>query len=48
VYALLQPDGTARLYAGAFETPDKAALLAATLREAGIEPTLVYRMGRAF
>lgn len=48
VYALLQPDGTARLYAGAFETPDKAALLAGTLREAGIEPTLVYRIGRAF
>ena len=48
VYALLQPDGSAQLYAGAFETPEGAALLASTLRDAGIAPTLVYRTGRTF
>jgi len=48
VYALLQADGSARLYAGAFETPERAALLASTLRASGIAPTLVYRTGRVF
>ena len=48
VYALLQPDGSAQLYAGAFERPERAALLAGTLRAAGISPTLVYRTGRVF
>ena len=47
-YALLQEDGTARIYAGAFETPEQAALLAARVRAAGIEPTVAYRMGRTF
>lgn len=47
-YALLQDDGSARIYAGAFETPDQAALLAASVRAAGIEPTVAYRMGRTF
>ena len=46
VYALLQASGAARLYAGAFETPEQAGLLAQTLRQAGIEPVLVYRTGR--
>jgi hypothetical protein len=48
VYALLQADGSAQLYAGAFDTPERAALLARTLRTAGIAPTVVYRTGRAF
>jgi hypothetical protein len=47
-YALLQDDGTARIYAGAFDTPEHAALLAASVRAAGIEPTVAYRMGRTF
>jgi len=47
-YALLQDDGTARVYAGAFDTPEQAAILAASVRAAGIEPTLAYRMGRTF
>lgn len=46
VYALRQPDGTARLYAGAFETPEQAALLLDTLRAAGVPATVVYRTGR--
>jgi hypothetical protein len=48
VYALLQADGSAQLYAGAFDTPERATLLAATLRTAGIAPTVVYRTGRPF
>ena len=47
-YALLQEDGSARIYAGAFDTPEQAALLAASVRAAGIEPTVAYRMGRTF
>jgi hypothetical protein len=45
--ALLQDDGTATLYAGAFETADQAALFMTYLRAAGIEPALTYRIGRA-
>jgi hypothetical protein len=45
-YALLQDDGTATLYAGAFETADQAALFMTYLRAAGIEPALTYRLGR--
>jgi hypothetical protein len=48
VYALQQTDGTATLYAGAFQTPEQAALLAESLKGAGITPTLVYRTGRPF
>jgi len=48
VYALLQSDGTASLYVGAFETPEQAALMLPTLRQAGIAPVLVYRTGRVF
>jgi hypothetical protein len=47
-YALSQRDGTARVYAGAFETPEQAALLADLLRTAGIEPVVAYRTGRGF
>jgi hypothetical protein len=48
VYALRQADGTATLYAGAFETPEQAMLLAESLRSSGLNPTLVYRTGRVF
>jgi hypothetical protein len=47
-YALRQPDGSIDLYAGAFESPEQAGLLAPLLRAAGVEPTLVYRTGRTF
>jgi hypothetical protein len=47
VYPLLQNDGGARLYTGAFERPQDAAELLKTLRGAGLQPVLVYRTGRA-
>jgi hypothetical protein len=47
-YALLLGDGTATVYAGAFESTEQAALLIPSLRAAGIEPALVYRLGRTF
>ncbi len=48
VYALLQTDGTARVFAGAFKTPEEAALLYNGLRTAGIQTSLVYRTGRVY
>ena len=48
VYALRQSDGTAHLYAGAFEFPEQAVLFAESLRAAGLTPVLVYRKGRVF
>lgn len=47
-YALLQDDGTVRLFAGAFETAAAAVLLGADLRAAGLAPQLAYRTGRTF
>jgi hypothetical protein len=47
-YALVQRDGRARVYAGAFQSPEQSSVLASTLRSANIEATLVYRVGRAF
>ncbi len=47
-YALLQPNGTATLYTGAFETPSQATTMADSLRALGITPVLAYRTGRAF
>jgi hypothetical protein len=47
-YALLQDDGTVRLYAGAFETAAAAVSLDADLRGAGLHPALAYRTGRTF
>ncbi len=47
-YALLQDNGTVRLYAGAFETAAAAVPLDAELRAAGFAPQLVYRTGRTF
>jgi len=48
VYALRQPNGAAHLYFGAYESPQQAALAVPTVREAGLTPTLVYRIGRVF
>lgn len=48
VYALLQPDGTAWLLAGAFESLEQSSLYAESLRASGIKPVLVYRKGRTF
>jgi hypothetical protein len=47
-YALLQDDGSATIYAGAFDSAEQAALLIPSLRASGIEPTLSYRLGRTF
>ncbi len=46
VYALMQDDGDAKLYAGAFDSAGSAGELLKTLREAGLQPALVYRTGR--
>jgi hypothetical protein len=48
VYALRQTNGTANLYFGAYESAQQAALAVPTVREAGLTPTLVYRIGRVF
>jgi hypothetical protein len=49
VYGLLQRDGSVRIYAGAFETPDEAALFKSALKSTkNIDATLVYRVGRAY
>ena len=47
VYALMQDDGSALIYAGAFARADQSAELTKTLRGAGLKPVLVYRMGSA-
>ena len=47
VYALMQDDGGALIYAGAFTRPDQSAELIRTFRGAGLKPVLVYRIGRA-
>jgi hypothetical protein len=48
VYALRQPNGTAWLLVGAFESLGQSALYAESLRASGITPVLVYRKGRMF
>jgi hypothetical protein len=45
VYTLMQNDGGARIYAGAFATASESAELTRTLRAAGLKPVLVYRTG---
>jgi len=45
VYALMQNDGGALIYAGAFSRADQSAELIRTLRGAGLKPVLVYRTG---
>jgi hypothetical protein len=47
-YALLQDDGTARIYAGAFETPEQAGLLTASLPAQHRQLRVTYRTGRLF
>jgi cell division septation protein DedD len=47
VYPLIQDDGGARLYAGAFERTEQSRELTRSLRGAGMNPVLVYRTGRA-
>jgi len=48
VYALRQPNGSANLYFGAYESPQEASLAVPAARRAGLAPTLVYRIGRVF
>jgi len=48
VYALLQSDGTARLFAGAFKAREEATLLSEILRAAGVQTTFVFRTGRVY
>jgi hypothetical protein len=45
-YALLQRDGRALVYVGAFTRPEEAALFAEELSNAGARPVLAYRTGR--
>jgi sporulation related protein len=47
VYALMQEDGSARLYSGAFASPSQTSLAATALRVAGLTPVLEYRTGRS-
>ena len=48
VYALRQPNGSAWLLAGAFESLAQSSLYAESLRASGITPVLVYRKGRTY
>jgi hypothetical protein len=45
VYTLMQDDGSARFYMGAFATADQSAELIRSVRLAGLKPVLVYRTG---
>lgn len=45
-YALMQEDGSAKLYTGAFERPEQSSLALSALRVAGLAPVLAYRTGR--
>jgi hypothetical protein len=47
-YALLQADGRAFVYAGAFARAEESDVLAGQLRAGGLRPVLVYRIGRIF
>ncbi len=47
-YALRQPDGSASIYTGAFESPVQATALADSLRAVGVAPVLAFRTGRTF
>jgi hypothetical protein len=48
VYALRQADGSVKLYVGAFETPQQAALFLDDMRTSDIRPVLVYRLGGVY
>jgi hypothetical protein len=45
VYPLIQDDGGARIFSGAFASADQSAGLIRILRGAGLKPVLVYRTG---
>jgi hypothetical protein len=47
-YALLQEDGTATIYVGAFELPEQALPLMGELKAKGVGSALFYRTGRSF
>lgn len=46
VYVLAQPNGSLKVFSGAFEHPEDAASLLSTLHAAQLTPVLVYRTGR--
>lgn len=48
VYPLVQADGSATLYAGAFRTAEQAQPLMTSFRANGDQPTVTIRTGRAF
>ena len=48
VYPLVQSDGSATLYAGAFRTVEQAQPLMTSFRANGDQPTVTIRTGRAF
>ena len=48
VYGLRQTNGAIRLYYGAYANAEQAALAVPQVREAGMRPMLVYRIGRVF
>jgi hypothetical protein len=48
VYPLLQPDGSASLWAGAFRTVEQAQPLVTSFRANGDKPTVTIRTGRSF
>ena len=48
VYALLQTDGTASLWSGAFRNPEQAQPLVTSFRANGDKPTVAIRTGRSF
>jgi hypothetical protein len=45
-FAVVDENGRARIYAGIFESPDQASVLAMSLGTAGVAPVLAYRIGR--
>jgi hypothetical protein len=47
-YPLLQADGSATIFVGAFESPDQALPLMNELKAKGVGSTLYYRTGRSF
>jgi hypothetical protein len=47
-YALLQTDGTATIYVGAFEAAEQAVPLMSELKTKGVGSALFYRTGRSF
>jgi hypothetical protein len=47
-YPLLQADGSATIFVGAFESPEQAIPLMAELKAKGVGSTLYYRTGRSF